>query len=127
VPSGVWSEEEYAKLPAYDGPTWTQPPGLFLCHQRNREDDRAHVCGGWAGCHDGDHLLALRVAVSAGTIAMETAEAIRDYVSPLPLFDSGAEAAAHGMREIHNPSPAARHAMDKIRRVRADIDFEETP
>ncbi|MFE5407000.1 DUF6283 family protein [Streptomyces sp. NPDC056580] len=40
-----------------------QPPGLFLCHQNDRGDDRARVRGGWVGCHDGDHVLALRVAV----------------------------------------------------------------
>lgn len=35
VPSGIWSEEEYDKLPQYDLPTGDQPPNVFLCHQQN--------------------------------------------------------------------------------------------
>lgn len=118
VPSGIWDACEYAKLPAYDRPTFAQPSALFLCHQHDRDDAAARVCGGWAGCHDGDELLALRVAVSSGEIAVDVAEAVRDYVSPVPLFASGAEAAAHGMREIHTPGAAALTAMAKIGRVR---------
>jgi hypothetical protein len=124
VPSGVWAAEEYAKLRAYDEPTFSQPTAVFLCHQHDRADQAARICGGWAGCHDGDELLALRVGVSAGEITVATADAIRDYVSPVPLFGSGAEAAAHGLREIHRPGVAACTAMDKITRVRADITKE---
>ncbi|GAA2239757.1 DUF6283 family protein [Streptomyces nogalater] len=121
VPSGVWSAEEYAKLPTYDRPTPEQPAKLFRCHQHDHDSGRARVCGGWAGCHDGDELLALRVATIAGEIAVETAQAIRDYTSPVPLFASGAEAAVHGMREILNPGPDARRAIDKISRTRTDL------
>lgn len=121
VPSGIWAASEYAKLPAYDEPTFAQPARLFLCHQHDRADDRARVCAGWAGCHDGDHLLALRVAVSSGEITVETADTIRDYASPVPLFTSGTEAAAHGMREIRSPGPDACTAIDKISRQRTDI------
>lgn len=121
VPSGIWSEEDYAKLPLYDGPTWAQPLKLFQCHQRYGGDDLARVCGGWAGCHDGDHLMALRIASLAGEISVETAEAIRAYVSPVPLFASGAQAAAHGMREILRPGPEARRAMDKIDSARTGL------
>ncbi|MFF7115448.1 DUF6283 family protein [Streptomyces albogriseolus] len=121
VPSGVWSEADYDKLPRYDGPTWTQPPTLFICHQHSEDDDRPRVCGGWAGCHDGDHLMALRVALAQDKITLETAEAIRDYTSPIPLFASGAEAAAHGKRDIRNPGPDARRVMDKIVRIRPEV------
>ncbi|MFE1784090.1 DUF6283 family protein [Streptomyces sp. NPDC059506] len=121
VPSGVWSEEDYAKLPLFDGPTWSQSPWLFLCHQHSGDDDRARVCGGWAGCHDGDQLLALRVALAQGEITVEAAEAIRGYTSPVPLFVSGAEAAAHGIRDILNPGPDACRVMDKIVRVRPEV------
>lgn len=121
VPSGIWDASEYAQLPLYDEPTFAQPTALFLCHQHDRADDGARVCGGWAGCHDGDNLLALRVAVSSGEITVDTADAIRDYISPVPLFASGAEAAAHGVRELHQPGVAARDAMAKITRVRADL------
>lgn len=120
VPSGVWDAIEYAKLPRYDQDTAFQPTGLFLCHQLGRGEG-ARVCAGWAGCHDGDNLLALRVGVARREITVETAEEIRDYVSPVPLFASGAEAAAHGVRDIHRPGPAACTAMAKISRVRTDI------
>ena len=79
--------------------------------------ERARVCGGWAGCHDGDELLALRVGTITGELSVETAEAVRGYVSPVPLFASGAE---HGMREIDCPGPEALAAMDKIERLRPD-------
>ena len=127
VPSGIWAASEYAKLTAYDEPTYSQPTGLFLCHQHDRNDDRARVCAGWAGCHDGDHLLALRIAVSAEEITAETADAIRDYVSPTPLFASGVEAAAHGVREICTPGPDACTAINKISRRRADITQRMNP
>ncbi|PQM19520.1 hypothetical protein Sfr7A_31605 [Streptomyces xinghaiensis] len=121
VPSGVWGGVEYARLPLYDRPTYDQPARLFSCHVHALGDARARVCGGWAGCHDGDHLLALRLAVVAGQITVETAEAIRDYSCPVELFPSGAEAAVHGVREISCPGPEGRRAIDKIRRARADL------
>lgn len=65
--------------------------------------------------------LGLRIALAARHITMETAEAIADYASPVPLFASGAEAATHGMREILNPSPEAIHLIDKIERTRTDL------
>lgn len=121
VPSGVWSEKEYAKLPAFDGPTYAQPGTLFLCHQTDRDDERARVCAGWAGCHDMGESLGLRIALVSGEITPETAEAIADYTSPVPLFASGAEAAAHGMREVLDPGPDARRTIRKIDRVRSDL------
>ncbi|MFE0778899.1 DUF6283 family protein [Streptomyces sp. NPDC058861] len=121
VPSGVWSAEDYAKLPQYDGPTMSQPPGLFQCHVHDRDADGARVCGGWAGCHDMEESLSLRLAQAFGEISPDTAQTIRDYESPVPLFASGAEAAAHGIRDIHNPGLDARHAIDKIARTRTDL------
>ncbi|MFH8257899.1 DUF6283 family protein [Streptomyces roseolus] len=104
-------------------PDMDPTPRLFICHQHSGEDDQSRVCGGWAGCHDGDQLLALRVALAQGQITVETAEAIRDYTSPVPLFESGAEAAAHGLRDISNPGSAARRTMSKIVRVRPDVAY----
>lgn len=121
VPAGIWAEEEYAKLEAYDGETAYQPPQLFLCHQTDRDDERVRVCSGWAGCHDGDHLMALRVGIVTGEITVETAEAIRDYVSPVPLFASGAEAAEHGRSGIECPDEEAALAIRKIERRRTDL------
>lgn len=63
----------------------------------------------------------MRIALVAGEITVKTAQAIRDYASPQPLFASGTQVAAHGVREIHNPGPGASRAMDKIKRSRADL------
>jgi hypothetical protein len=127
VPSGVWAREEYAKLPRYDEPTQQQPTGVFLCHQTDRDADGRRVCAGWAGCHDGNHLLALRVAAASGSMTVEAIDATIGYVSPVPLFASGAEAAEHGMAEITEPGPRAAVSMAKIARRRRDLltDREE--
>ncbi|WP_428957875.1 DUF6283 family protein [Streptomyces sp. cg35] len=122
VPAGVWSAEDYAKLPPYDGETGAQPAGVFQCHLYDGDDERARVCGGWAGCHDGVHLLALRLALVTGGMSAADVEATVDYESPVPLFASGAEAAAHGMSGIETPGEEALAAMSKIRRTRSDLD-----
>lgn len=115
VPSGVWAREEYEKLRRYDAPTWAQPPALFLCHLAS-----GRVCAGWAGCHDGDHLLSLRIAVADGRMTVEDVEATATYQSPVPLFATGEEAAAHGLAEVATPSQAAIQAMSKITQTRKD-------
>lgn len=113
VPSGVWSAEEYAKLPAYDADTAAQPPGVFLCHQQD-----GRVCAGWAGCHDGAHLLSLRMGEAFGVISQETAAAVVDYVSPVPLHPSGRAAADYGLAEVAAPKEEAWRVMDKLERRR---------
>jgi hypothetical protein len=107
VPAGIWSAEEYAKLPAYDGDTGQQfnkgALGLFFCHQRNRR-----LCAGWVGCHDMDHAAAVRLhRVHPSTFG---------YVSPVPLFASGAEAALHGLSGVNRPGRAALAAIHKLER-----------
>lgn len=113
VPSGVWHPDEYAKLPAYDRETMHQPTGLFLCHQVD-----GRVCAGWAGCHDGTQLLALRLAVVLGSLTSDEVDEVIDYVSPVELFASGTEAAEHGMAEVEMPTTAAVAVMDRITRKR---------
>ena len=112
VPSGVWSAEEYDKLTEYDGDTLEQVAKgafrVFFCHQRTNE-----VCAGWCGTHDMDENLAIRLSRENLDI-----EAIRSYQSPVPLFDSGAEAAEHGKREIESPSPEAVEKIDQLIRMR---------
>jgi hypothetical protein len=115
VPSGVWAESEYAKLTTYDGPTGEQAIagafGVFLCHQGNDE-----ICSGWAALSD-EETLALRMArVMDPDVDIQ---ACIDHATDVPLFASGAEAAAHGMRDIKTPGPDARDAVSKIARVRA--------
>lgn len=107
VPAGIWDASEYEKLPLYDGETMEQVlkggTRLFFCHQND-----GHLCAGWAGCHDTNHLAALRIH--------EVADETFDYVSPVPLFESGAEAAAHGLSGIDNPDRRAREAIAKLER-----------
>lgn len=106
VPAGIWAAEEYAKLLLYDGETWEQALALFYCHQND-----GHLCAGCAACHDTDNLLALRLhRVDPSTFG---------YKSPVPVFGSGAEAAAHGMSGVENPGPDAVAAMNKMIRKRA--------
>lgn len=118
VPSGVWSEEEYDKLVRYDEPTYSQPTELFQCHQNGRDDDKARLCGGWVATH-GDHSLGLRLAVVTGRVD----PAVMSYSTTVPLFDSGEEAAEHGMEDIDDPGPEACALVEKISKTRSDVTF----
>jgi hypothetical protein len=108
VPSGIWAAEEYAKLPEYDKPTGEQPPSVFLCH---RQDGR--LCAGWVAVHDMDECLGLRIAAATG--AFTEPDAVLNYVTDVPLWGSGAEAAAHGRADLDSPGEEARKVMRKLR------------
>jgi hypothetical protein len=100
VPSGIWMQSDYDKLPAYDGPTWAQPFEMFGCHQR---DD--NLCAGWLACHgtQGENaLLSVRMAANRLDPVVWT------YRTRVPLFASGTEACAHGLRDIRKPGKRAR-------------------
>jgi len=114
VPSGVWSPEEYAKLPQYDGETWEQHPAVFMCHQRD-----GCLCSGWLTTHDRRHLLALRF----NTPPIDPS--VWSHAHDIPCFESGAEAAAHGMRDVGHPGPEARALMQKIEKVLPDHKDDE--
>lgn len=117
VPSGVWAEEEYRKLPDFDGPTHAQPPSVFLCHQQD-----GRLCAGWTACHDMEESLGLRMAVGLGQMdAAHVAEA-RRYATSTPLFSSGAEACAHGMREVEVPGERAMKTVNKLHQRRKESD-----
>ena len=75
---------------------------------------RSRVCAGWAGCHDADNLLSVRIAVFEGRLTPEIAQAVIGYSCPIPLFDSGEEAAEHGMAQIEAPSSDAIQTIRKI-------------
>lgn len=111
VPSGVWAKEEYEKLKTYDGSIADQVSngalGRFDCHQRDGK-----LCAGWIATHRADRLLAIRMMDN------EASEELFEYVSPVPVFNSGAEAAAHGMRDIKRPRAAARNAIERLIRKR---------
>jgi hypothetical protein len=95
VPSGIWEQHEYDKLPEYDGETWQQSPALFLCHQRD-----GNLCGGWLACHGPDELLALRFHGAKYPDAFS-------YETNVPVFSTGAAARRHGMRDIPQPGSKA--------------------
>lgn len=111
VPSGLWAEHEYDKLPRFDGSTAEQAMAgafaPFFCHQQT-----GHLCAGWVGCHDMAENLAIRMRHNLDL------DAIRDYQSPVPLFTSGAEAAEHGKRDITQPGPAAQRKIGQLLRRR---------
>lgn len=112
VPSGIWSAEEYDKLPAYDGDVPEQvmarATGLFHCHSQP-----GNLCAGWAGCHDMDNNLAIRFNIR------DVDPAVFDYITPVPLFASGAEAAEHGKRDLPKPGNEARRKIGQLLRVQA--------
>ena len=119
VPSGVWSRDEYETLPLYDEDFPVQPLELFQCHQTDRSSDKARLCSGWVGCH-GEDLISLRLAVATGKLPYE---GVLDYTTDVPLFDSGAQAAEHGIAEIEHPSEEACNLVAKIASVRPDVEF----
>ena len=109
APSGVWHEDEYAKLERYDGDIAQQSAqAVFACHQGSGE-----VCSGWLGHRDPTELLAVRLALIEGRIDPSCAQ----YRTSVPLFESGAAAAAHGVRDISAPAARARSAIEKIVKV----------
>lgn len=109
VPAGIWDTSEYAKLPDYDGEIHEQAiagaNAAFACH---RDDGR--LCAGWLGHRDPFELLAVRLGLAAGSMPAQ----VLDYRTDVPLFASGAEAAAHGLSTVRNPDPAAVAAAVKI-------------
>ena len=108
VPSGIWDQSEYDKLPGYDGEMWQQAHGVFLCHQKN-----GSLCSGWLACHGPHNLLSLRMsAVIRGDID----PSVFDYVTHVPVFSSGAEARAHGIAAIEQPTISAREMATRLRK-----------
>lgn len=97
VPSGVWHTSEYLKLILYDRPTGEQPDAIFACHQQD-----GAMCAGWVGCHDMEENLGLRFHVSHGHVTTEQYLEIVNYTTDVPLFESGLEAATHGLSAIVN-------------------------
>lgn len=107
VASGVWHQEEYEKLPRYDGPTGEQPPRMFMCHQQD-----GCLCAGWTATHDMEESLGFRIAAAEGRIT--DIDAVLDYETTTPLFDTGAEAAEHGLANLLAPDEKARRTIDKL-------------
>lgn len=116
APSGLWHHEHYAKLLEYDKPMQEQPEAAFACHQQNGK-----LCAGWVATHDMSRNMALRIALVAGWITIDTFKACLNYVTKVPVFASGAEAAAHGLRDYDNPDERTlriRHKLVKTKDVK---------
>ena len=109
VPSGIWEQHEYDKLPEYDGQTWEQNPALFLCHQRD-----GNLCAGWLACHDPRQLLALRFAAMNN----EVDQTVLGYKTDVPVFATGTAARAHGMHGIRHPGNKANKMIAGLVRKR---------
>ncbi|MEV6881307.1 DUF6283 family protein [Streptomyces sp. NPDC051135] len=78
------------------------------------------MCAGWAGCHEGEELLALRLAALDGSMDATTYRAVVEYVVAVPLFPSGRDAADHGEVGIDALDDTARRMINKIMRTRND-------
>lgn len=110
VPSGVWAAEEYAKLPGYDGSILDQlqsgAAALFLCHQRD-----GNLCAGWLACHGPHNLLAMRLH------GAEVVPEVWAYETAVPVFGSGAQAAAHGAAGVRRPTTRAQRMVHRLIRT----------
>lgn len=115
-PSGVWDTSEYQKLPEYDNETFAQPVGVFMCHDAK---DGHTMCRGWLDVHPKEHLLSLRLAAGRGLISPDVIDL---PPSGVPVFETGAAAAEHGLAEIEDPGDQALHVIDKLARRKAQQD-----
>jgi hypothetical protein len=117
VPSGIWHEEEYAKLASYDGNIIEQLDagalGVFMCHQRD-----GCLCGGWLATHGPKNLLALRVNTDVDP-------SVADYETDVPVWPSGVDAAAHGMKDIDDPSPKAQKVINGLMKLPGIVGADE--
>jgi len=112
VPSGIWEKHEYEKLLIYDKEISDQliaNAGAFLCHQKD-----GHLCAGWLACH-GWNLATLRLA-AVGIGEDKYDESVFNYTTTVPVFMSGAEAKAHGIKDYVKPKSKARRMMEGLMR-----------
>lgn len=109
TPAGIWHPSEYTKLAEYDDdpPGENVPLATFHCHQE-KITGRPTVCRGWLAVH-GD-IPAVRLAVIRGEIpAEEVNRPVR-----VPLYGSGREACAAGLRGVRRPGREARAAISRL-------------
>lgn len=112
VPSGIWAAEEYDKILPFDNETPFQPQNVFLCHQAD-----GCLCRGWLDVH-GSGLLGVRLACARGTMRYEAVGKALDEGPAVPVFDTAAQAAAHGRRSIKRPGKKATALAAKIEKKR---------
>lgn len=107
VPGGVWHLTEYEKLFKYDDMEDPDSFNVFLCHQLN---DRA--CAGWVAVHDMENSIGLRLAASKGYVT--DPGAFLEFETDVELFESGTEAAMHGLRSIRDPDTKAKRMIERL-------------
>lgn len=118
VPSGIWHRDEYDKLLIYDKEIVDQlmaSAGAFMCHQRDGK-----LCAGWLGCH-GANLATLRLG-AAGIGGERYDPSVFTYETSVPLWESGAAARAHGLKDNKRPKPKAVRMMNGLRRKGGVVD-----
>ena len=108
TPSGIWSEEEYRKLPKYDD-NESLTLSIFHCHQENATGVPT-VCRGWVST--ARESISVRLGVLQGLIAVE------DLPNGLEdaYYSSGHEACEAGLRDIDDPSEEALELLNKLLR-----------
>lgn len=107
TPPGIWSRDEYEKLPKYD--EGHDPPafGVFLCHHTNSTGVDT-VCRGWLAVHADS--IAVRLGLMTGQLTMKQVDA----PCRVELYGSGTEAAVFGINGIKRPGRAAVRAMRRL-------------
>ncbi len=110
TPPGIWSADEYRKLPQYDDAYQPVPAlAVFRCHQQNGTGVPT-VCRGWLAVHPDSP--AVRLAILTG----ELTRAQRDTPVDVALYDSGQEACLAGLAAIARPSTKALRAQARLLR-----------
>lgn len=109
VPSGVWSQDEYEKLPEYDKDTGYQPGAAFMCHQQN-----GRLCAGWCGTHDMQESFSLRMLIHLGMLRPQNIDEVLNFQTDVPLWGSGQAAHDHGMKKLLHPDADARKVIHKL-------------
>lgn len=111
TPAGVWSAEEYMKLPGWDDPH--EYPGLFMCHHSTTSPQR-RVCRGWLEVHSEN--IGVRLAQY---VQIDLGGARNRRPTKIPLYESGAAACVAGLKGVKRPGLKARAMIDKLARARA--------
>lgn len=102
---GIWDREEYDKLPQWDDPL--AMAGIFMCHN----GDGQTVCRGWFEVHQENlHVRAAEFRIKWSNKNKKPTQ--------IPLYSSGGEARAAGLRGIRKPGRKALAAIIKIVRRR---------
>jgi hypothetical protein len=89
-----------------------QPHAAFYCHQQD-----GRLCAGWVACHTAQHhghVLAIRLMRGD-----HDTRAIETYTTDVPVFESGMEAAIHGISEVAHPGQEALKMIDRLERKAA--------